>query len=110
MSMRPIELQFALHKNDEVGLKQNQLNHKPVQDQAQLADASLKQAEKERQSIMKTDDLHPSSVTDREKNKSTERGKTNRKGKRNSASDDNPKSQAGPSDHPFKGKHVDLSL
>jgi hypothetical protein len=110
MSMKPIELQFALHKNNEVGLMQNQLNHKPVQDQAQLADASLRQAEKERQSVLKTEDLQHKSVNDQGKDRSSGRNKRNLNGKQDAQSEDHTKSQAVRSDHPFKGKHIDLSL
>ncbi|NOU93405.1 hypothetical protein GC093_09265 [Paenibacillus sp. LMG 31456] len=108
MSMRPVELQFALHKNDEAGLLQNQLNHKPQQDQVQLASASLKQAEKERQVASKADDVLHASVHDQERDKSGGRKQKARSKPGVSESEDS--KAIGRIDHPFKGKHIDLSL
>jgi len=108
MSLRPVELQFALHKNDEVGLKQNQLNQKPQDDQLQLANAAMKQMDRERQVTGKADDVLHASVHDQEKDKSGGR-KANTSGKKGSRPDDNSK-ESGRNDHPFKGKHIDLSL
>lgn len=48
MSLKSIEMQFALHKNDEVGLKQHQLMNKPVQDQTVLSNEAEKNTLKER--------------------------------------------------------------
>jgi hypothetical protein len=106
--MRPIELQFALHKNDEAGLLQNQLNHKPEQDQVQLADATAKQAEKERRTAGKANDVLQASVHDRERD--NQGGRRQKPRNNRSAGTSGEPKPAGRSEHPFKGKHIDLSL
>ncbi|TDF98201.1 hypothetical protein [Paenibacillus piri] len=108
MNMRPVELQFALHKNDEAGHLQNQLNHKPGQDQAQLADAHAKQMEMDRQRTVRADDVLQASVHDREKDA---KGRRNGKaGSKKGSGANEAEQQASRHDHPFKGKHIDLSL
>jgi hypothetical protein len=109
MSLRPVELQFALHKNDEAGLKQNQLNNKPIQDQSLLAEASAKQTEKERQIAGKADNVNQSSVRDQEKEKS-DRLKKSARTRRNTSQTEEKEFAVERSDHPFKGKHIDLLL
>lgn len=106
MSLRPVELQFVLHKNDEAGLKQNQLNHKPIQDQAVLADDAARQTEKERQSIIKSEKPQQSAVLDGEK-EHTGHHKEQSPDKRDST---HAKSDMERIEHPFKGRHIDLSL
>ncbi|WP_079910243.1 hypothetical protein [Paenibacillus sp. 32352] len=107
MSLRPVELQFVLHKNDEAGLKQNQLNQKPVQDQALLADDTLKHTEKERQLAGKSEHAHKAALFDKEKEKSESRSKKSPRKKGDA--DSNPASME-MNEHPFKGRHIDLSL
>ncbi|NHN28355.1 hypothetical protein [Paenibacillus agricola] len=108
MSLRPVELQFALHKNNEAGLVQNQLNHKPVHDQVLLASAAAKVLEKERQVTGKADDVNQPSIHDQEK-EASDRNPNKRKPKQNASAieeDLNIERRV----HPFKGKHIDLSL
>lgn len=109
MSMKPIEMQFALHKNDEVGLKQHQLQHKPLQDQAILSDATDKKTEKDRHISSKTAETAHSSIRDEGKDSShSSKGR-----KRNSKASTDEKDAPAPArtkDHPFKGHHIDLSL
>lgn len=109
MSLKPVELQFALHKNEEAGLKQNQLNHKPVEDQAQLADASMKQAERQRQTLSKPDPSGQAGIREQNKDSASKRnGKKGRTSASSSASDQ--PGLADRRDHPFKGKHIDLTM
>lgn len=109
MSLRPVELQFVLHKNDEAGLKQNQLNHKPVQDQALLADDSLKHTEKERHVTAKSENAHKATLFEKEKEKEkSEQQNKKSQGKKESAAPFSAQKEM--SEHPFKGKHIDLSL
>ncbi|WP_028550451.1 hypothetical protein [Paenibacillus sp. UNC451MF] len=107
MSLRPVELQFVLHKNDEAGLKQNQLNQKPVQDQALLADDALKHTEKERHLTGKSENPHKATLFEKDKEKSEHQNKKSpRKKESASSSSTHPEK----SEHPFKGKHIDYSL
>lgn len=107
MSLRPVELQFALHKNEEVGLKQNQLNNKPNQDQTLLAGAAAKQTEKERHVTGKADDVNQSSIRDQEKGNSKQ---NKQRAKSSSTENEGEKPSTERRVHPFKGKHIDLSL
>jgi long-subunit fatty acid transport protein len=109
MSLRPVELQFALHKNDEVGLKQSQLNNKPTQDQTILANAAAKNTEKERQVTGKADDVNQSSIRDQEK-EHAQRNKKKLKAPSTSSKNEEENSSGERRVHPFKGKHIDLSL
>ncbi len=65
MSLKAVELQFALHKNEEVGVKQQQLTQKPLSDQASLSEAAAKQVVEERHKSTKTEEsaAHPSRIT-----------------------------------------------
>ncbi len=107
MSLRPVELQFVLHKNDEAGLKQNQLNHKPVQDQALLADDALKHTEKDRHVTGKSENTHKATLFEKDKEKSEQQNKKSPR-KKESAAEIPAHSEM--NEHPFKGKHIDYSL
>jgi hypothetical protein len=109
MSLKPVELQFALHKNDEAGLKQSQLNNKPLQDQTLLAEASAKLTEKERQVTGRADNVNQQPIHDQEKDNS-DRLKKNSRGKINAAQSEEKQAASERPEHPFKGKHIDLSL
>lgn len=107
MNLKPVELQFALHKNDEAGLKQNQSNQKPVEDQIRLADTAMKQAERQRQTPTSTDPSSKMSI--REKNKESF-SRQNKKRKQNASPLESTKTgMADRRDHPYKGKHIDLT-
>lgn len=109
MSLRPVELQFALHKNNEAGLIQNQLNHKPIHDQTLLANAAAKDTEKERQVTGKADDVNNSSIRDQEK-EAADRNQKKMRSKRVSSEIEEERSSKERRVHPYKGKHIDLSL
>ena len=46
MSFKAIDLQFAVHKNDEAGIKQNQLMQKPRQDETILENQAAQTTER----------------------------------------------------------------
>ncbi|MCS7461868.1 hypothetical protein N0M98_17160 [Paenibacillus doosanensis] len=106
MSLRPVELQIALHKNDEAGARQHHMNHKPQQDQTMLAAEAVKQAEKERQTTGVSEQIHHASVKDKPRDK--QGGSGGKHAGKRSAAEAGPSAERG--EHPFKGKHIDLSL
>jgi len=108
MSLRPVELQFVLHKNDEVGIKQNQLNHKPTHDQAMLAEDAARQADKQRQTIMKSEKPQQASITDSEKESSEERKENKQSPDKRNTMQSKPDMEK--IEHPFKGRHIDFTL
>lgn len=106
LSLKSIDLQFALHKNDEAGFKQNQLSQKPQQDQAVNESQAAALAERERERSQKVDQ-NPSKGICQDQDQGKQH---NRKGnaKKKAASSSAPNLKL--ADHPFKGHHIDLSL
>jgi hypothetical protein len=106
MSFKAIDLQFAVHKNDEAGLKQNQLSHKPQQDQAVLENQMGLSAERERQRSQKVEQGLSNGIhQEHQKN-----GKQQDRRRSNPPKASPSSSAANHADHPFKGHHIDLSL
>ncbi|WP_281887588.1 hypothetical protein [Paenibacillus sp. YYML68] len=111
MTLRAIDLQFALHKNDEVGLKQNQLNQKPVVDQAALSEAAQKETLAQRGRSMKMEETNGASIRDEGKQGGGNAGDGNKSRKSSKQAQSGGSASSKPSkDHPFKGHHIDLSL
>ncbi|SDC87092.1 hypothetical protein SAMN02799630_01570 [Paenibacillus sp. UNCCL117] len=111
MSMRAVEMQFALHKNDEAGFKQQQIMSKPVQDQAALSQESEKQLLRQRRISAKTEEanrLH----ADRDGGRDGSGGShPSAAPRRTKGSSDGAAKESVPQDaHPFKGHHIDISL
>ncbi|MBP1155980.1 MULTISPECIES: hypothetical protein [unclassified Paenibacillus] len=107
MSLKSIEMQFALHKNDEVGLKQHQLMNKPVLDQTVLSNEAGKNMLKERHVTAKTEQTAGPAVKD-DGTRQQSRNKKHRGGSKTvDQGDTMPERRRG---HPFKGHHIDLSL
>ncbi|WP_135547202.1 hypothetical protein [Paenibacillus cymbidii] len=109
MSLKSIDMQLAVQKNNEASIRQSQLLHKPVLDQEMAGEASAKQAERSRQRSAKVGDLTGLKVR--------EDGSSNN----GQGRDGKPRGKAGtpakaadktelPADHPYKGRHIDLSL
>ncbi|WP_248926346.1 hypothetical protein [Paenibacillus hamazuiensis] len=107
MSLKSIEMQFVLHKNDEVGQMQNQLSHKPVHDQAALADQAVKQTEKERQVSAKLSETSGSTIHEGLPHDSARKSRTGVKGSKRK---DGQAADKETGKHPFKGHYIDLSL
>lgn len=106
MSLKAVEMQFALHKNDEAGLKQHQLNQKPVQDQAELAATGQKQMDHARQITSKI--TESSGLHIKDEGNSKEQGAPGQQSRDRSNENNPPKKERAA--HPYKGKHIDLSL
>jgi uncharacterized protein involved in type VI secretion and phage assembly len=107
MSLKSIDLQFALHKNDEAGYKQNQLSHKPKQDQIILENQAALSTDKQRQRSSKVDEASRASVhTEKEKKQKQQQEQTATK----RAVSEKSTQSSSPMDHPYKGHHIDYSL
>ncbi|GFZ84054.1 hypothetical protein GCM10008018_32530 [Paenibacillus marchantiophytorum] len=107
MSFKAIDLQLAVHKNDEAGIRQNQLMQKPRQDETILENQSLQNTERDRHRSSKLEESARADIKDQSgQNQQTSKGKS--KGKRKADG----KSSAAPHEpeHPYKGHHIDLSL
>ncbi|KQX69164.1 MULTISPECIES: hypothetical protein [unclassified Paenibacillus] len=107
MSFKAIDLQFAVHKNDEAGIRQNQLMQKPRQDETVLENQAAQTTEKDRHRSSKLEESVRTDIKDHgDQRQQFNKGKTKNKGKAVSAS---PEGSYQP-DHPYKGHHIDLSL
>ncbi|NEW05573.1 hypothetical protein GK047_06010 [Paenibacillus sp. SYP-B3998] len=107
MSMKAIELQFAVHKNDEAGIRQNQLMQKPRQDETILENQSVQTTERDSHRSGKLEESARTNVNDMDKQKQKhQKGKNKQKAKVESHAILNTHH----SDHPYKGHHIDLSL
>ncbi|MCD1257792.1 hypothetical protein B5M42_002915 [Paenibacillus athensensis] len=109
MSMKSVDLQFALHKNDEAGLRQNQLAQKMRQDEALLENQAVQETERESRRSAKVEQSGASGIRSDDKPKQDQRnnGKP-RKGRAEESGARTATAQA--PDHPYKGHHIDLSL
>ncbi|TXK81949.1 hypothetical protein [Paenibacillus sp. N3.4] len=107
MSFKSIDLQFAVHKNDEAGIRQNQLMQKPRQDETILEHQAVKTTENDRHRSSKLEESTRTGIKDHRRQKQ-ERNKTKNRNGGKSAVESN--EGINHSDHPYKGHHIDLSL
>ncbi len=106
MSIRAVELQVAIPRTADASTAQNQLSQKPVHDQSLLAGQMKKQADEARKKSVKVDETMQLAIKDDEQGNSGEQTGHESSKKRKSAAGN----KMGPSDHPFKGKHIDITL
>ncbi len=90
-----------------MGNMQHQLQHKPIQDQATLAVHAIKNADLERKKSVGVDEPDHFNVSvGRDGRQSNDRPRQKNKS--------NPKKRMAPngneSPHPYKGRHIDLSM
>jgi hypothetical protein len=109
MSLKAIDMQFAVQKSSETGNRQNQLLHKPQADQSLLAAAAERNTELARQISSKVDQTSNHQIRDGQQNGKNKLLKTDKK--KQDKADLTATPQLGASiEHPYKGKHIDLSL
>ncbi|MCR8642164.1 hypothetical protein NV379_05780 [Paenibacillus sp. N1-5-1-14] len=109
MSLKGIDLQFAIHKNDDAGFRQAQHVQKPMNEQAILAQEASLALQKAR---THTDPVHAAVESERLKHHGEDRRKRDQQQKKGSdrqAKADNLLHDE-KAKHPFKGHHIDLSL
>lgn len=106
MSFKAIDLQFAVHKNDEAGIKQNQLMQKPRQDGTILENQATQTTERDRGRTSKLEESGRADIMDRREQKKSQIGKSKTRGTLESTSTETEHQP----EHPYKGHHIDLSL
>lgn len=107
MSFKAIDLQFAVHKNDEAGIRQNQMMQKPRQDETILENQAAQSTEKDRHRSSKLEESARADIKDQSKhNHQSTKGKLT---SNNNSNTDTSETSHQP-DHPYKGHHIDLSL
>lgn len=106
MSYKPIDLQTSLPRTLELSPMQQQQQQRPAMEQAALGQQALKQAEKQAQSNSKLESAGKRSISEREPRERKKQASVRKSGSgmlSESADDERPS-------HPFKGKHLDISL
>ncbi|GIP36839.1 hypothetical protein J31TS4_01190 [Paenibacillus sp. J31TS4] len=104
MSWKAIDLQMAVHRNSDAGLQQSQLQQKPVEDQAALAEQNGKQAAQDTHKTGKTPEAGEAGIRER-----GQRGGDSQKGqKKKKGMADREDERDAP--HPYKGRFIDLQL
>jgi outer membrane cobalamin receptor len=110
MSFKAIDMQFAVQKSTETGLKQNQLMQKSVLDQANLAMSLEKGVEATRQKSSKVDETVNHIIRDDQQNGKNKLLKQTKKKQDDVAVKTETIQPSVNPVHPYKGKHIDFSL
>jgi hypothetical protein len=112
MNVKGVDLQFAIHKNDEAGLKQNQLMQRPINDQALLGHEANQALQKERTRAGKVNESAGKRINADQEEKEQSRQDDRRQGTKRTQPPKpagSAKADEGPK-HPYKGRHIDLTL
>lgn len=104
MSLKAIDGQLSLSRTMEAQSVQNQMQHKPADDQRAGANGLQKQLEAERNKSNQLDKPAEAQIRDGGGQGDKNQGHPN-KGK-----DDHSNEEVSRSDHPYKGKFIDYSL
>jgi hypothetical protein len=109
MSLKSIDMQFAVQKSTETGMKQHQLQHKPDLDQSMLATKEEKKIEMARQRSSKVDETANHGIRDQQNSKNNTIKQEQKKRDKGITGVDELHT-ANSLEHPHKGRHIDLSL
>ncbi|GGD68154.1 hypothetical protein [Paenibacillus nasutitermitis] len=109
MTYRSIDLQVSIPRTPEKGNLQSQMNQKPILDQAQLEGDTVKQTEQQRSRNTEIEQSAKPGIHNQQQPGYSSKRKRPGEEKEESALDEAANSHAAP-DHPYKGKHIDISL
>jgi hypothetical protein len=107
MNMKPMDLQMAIPRATEVGRAQQQMQHKPQQDQTLLQQTNVKDSEQAAQKANEVDKSDQDGIRDQENQEKQNQEGQKRKNAYQKAEN---KKKPDEAEHPFKGKNIDLSL
>lgn len=105
MSLKSIDTQLSLSRARDVGAIQNQLNHKPSDDQQLLASQAQKRMDDERKKMSQLSKTSEMSVKDQHS-----QGHQGHEGSQQSKNNQKNEDDSHISDHPYKGHRIDISL
>lgn len=105
MSYKPIDLQTSLPRTLEMSPLQQQQQQRPAMEQAALGQQAVKQAEKQAQSNTKLESAGKRSISEKEPRERKKHASARKRGGGESEAGDD-----GRSAHPYKGKHLDITL
>ena len=103
MSMKAVEMQIAIPRTSEVGKVQNELHHRPEQDQQFLAEQQLKEAAEMSRRSESVDEAADAAVRD-------EGGRNKHRLNQAASPSAGEHEDLQNAQHPFKGHHLDVSL
>ncbi|SEK21925.1 hypothetical protein [Paenibacillus sp. OK003] len=104
MSFKAVELQIAVPRTSEAGRYQSEAQQRPVIDQNLLAEQTAKEANEARQRSEALDETAHTDIRDgQSRNKEQQSGS-------NEPEATSALETVKPAEHPYKGKHIDLSL
>ncbi|WP_219836685.1 hypothetical protein [Paenibacillus sp. R14(2021)] len=109
MPYKPIDFQVSIPRTLESGSQQSHINHKPIVNQTHLEHDTSKQTERlrTRNTAVEQGGSHVISSNQQRSTRSSARGKR----KNSRAEEDDDEQQDVPTkQHPYKGKHIDVSL
>jgi hypothetical protein len=107
MSLKGVEMQIAIPRTSEATAIQNHLNHKPTHDQAALAQQWIKHQDQQRNKSTEVDASAFLNV--KEDGKGEGRARSGMQQRRKGKADEEKRLPVEPG-HPYKGKHIDISL
>ncbi|SMG16578.1 hypothetical protein SAMN06295960_0645 [Paenibacillus aquistagni] len=107
MNMKPVELQIAIPRTQEVSTLHQQMQHRMMADQTVLNE----QAEKLTEALRKRNEKLQESTEGRIHDEEHKQQSKNDQPKGQKASDvSEEQDQSVPAEHPYKGKHIDFSV
>lgn len=103
MSMKAVEMQIAIPRTSEAGKVQNELQHRPAQDQQFLAEQQLKKTAEMSKRSESVDEAADAAVRD-------ESGRNRQRRNQTASTSAEEHEDLQNAQHPFKGHHLDVSL
>lgn len=103
MSMKAVEMQIAIPRTSEAGKVQNELQHRPAQDQQFLAEQQLKETAEMSKRSESVDEAADAAVRD-------EGGRNRQRRNQTASTSAEEHEELQNAQHPFKGHHLDVSL
>jgi hypothetical protein len=107
MNVRPIEMQIAIPRTPDASQMAHQQMERPVFEQTLAQQQRLKEASEQLQKTAKLDKAEQAVIRDEEREGSPGQ---QHGGKRRPKEKEPPRNRAGEAQHPYKGRHIDLSL
>lgn len=106
MSYKPIDLQTSLPRTLELSPMQQQQQQRSAMEQAALGQQAAKLAEKQAQSNSKLESAGKRSISEKEPRERKKQPSI----RKNGGQDDAESAEEERSAHPYKGKHLDITL
>lgn len=105
MNLKAVEMQIAVPRTGEAGRVQQDAQHRPLVEQSLLSVEHMKQQEHQRQRSNGVDESAHNTTVKRDGHHSE-----HAQGQSASEEQEEEQNKERPAAHPYKGKHIDLSL